>query len=113
VAVSYLVVAVIVIVPTLLLTLATAPSAPPATSTSPGIGWGNGDVIGAGIGAVPLIVLAVFVTVGYAVIVWIVTALACLAYNLAARWVGGIEIQVDRFEGTPRAARHLPEKNPG
>lgn len=30
----------------------------------------------------------------YAVIGWIVTALMCLAYNLAARFTGGIEVQL-------------------
>ena len=32
----------------------------------------------------------------YPLIIWVFTALACLVYNLAARFVGGIEVEVER-----------------
>jgi hypothetical protein len=30
----------------------------------------------------------------YGIIGWVFTAIACLTYNLVARWTGGIEVQV-------------------
>jgi membrane protease YdiL (CAAX protease family) len=32
----------------------------------------------------------------YPIVIWVFTAIACLVYNLAARFVGGIEVQVER-----------------
>jgi hypothetical protein len=34
----------------------------------------------------------------YAIVGWIFVALACLLYNVVARFTGGIEVQVERFE---------------
>jgi len=42
----------------------------------------------------PVIVI-VLLPILYSVIVYIFTALGCLMYNLGARWVGGIEVEVD------------------
>ncbi len=49
-------------------------------------------------GAVAVIVGGLVVAIAYAVFGWIFTAIACAIYNLAAGWVGGIEIQLDRVE---------------
>lgn len=48
----------------------------------------------------PLLLL--FVPLAYAIIGWVVTALWCLVYNLAAALTGGVEIQL---EGDPAADR--------
>ncbi len=49
-------------------------------------------------GAVAVIVGGVFVAILYAILGWIFTAIACVIYNLAAGWVGGIEVQLERVE---------------
>jgi hypothetical protein len=46
-------------------------------------------------GAVGVLVIGLFVAAIYAVFGWLFTALACLLYNVAAGWVGGIEVQVE------------------
>lgn len=43
-----------------------------------------------------ILMVGVLLLVVYPLLIWIATALACLVYNLAARWVGGIEVQVER-----------------
>jgi hypothetical protein len=51
-----------------------------------------------GIGAIGVAGVLVFGLIGaffYAVIGWIMTALACVVYNLVAGWVGGIEVQLE------------------
>ena len=47
----------------------------------------------------------------YAVIGWIITALFCLLYNLAAAITGGVEIQLEG-EGLTLARGHLPPAPP-
>jgi len=54
---------------------------------------GRGDGAGAGIG---ILVFALIAALLYGVVGWILTAIACAVYNLAAGWVGGIEVQVDQ-----------------
>jgi len=39
----------------------------------------------------------------YGLVGWIFTAIACAIYNLAARWVGGIEVQVEPVAPPPPA----------
>jgi hypothetical protein len=51
-----------------------------------------------------LIFAAFYVAAG-----WVFTALACPVYNLAARWVGGVTIQVE-VEG-PMDQPPAPESN--
>jgi hypothetical protein len=34
----------------------------------------------------------------YPLLGWVFTAIACLIYNFAARWAGGIEVQVERVQ---------------
>ena len=43
------------------------------------------------------------VAVIYAFFGWIFTAIACAIYNLAAGWVGGIEVQVEAVAPPPAA----------
>ena len=78
VAIMYMVIVAVFVVPFLLLTLAVAPS---QGSGAPGIG-----------GIVLLGLVGIFV---YGLIGWVFTAIAAAVYNLAARWVGGIEVQVE------------------
>lgn len=46
-----------------------------------------------GIGSI--LVLGVMAVLFYGILGWVFTAIACLVYNLAARWMGGIEVQVE------------------
>ena len=47
------------------------------------------------------IVFAVVAIFGYGLLGWVFTAIACLIYNLAARWVGGVEVQVEPVQPPP------------
>jgi hypothetical protein len=87
VAVMYLVIIAIVFVPIAILAIVFGAS---------GSGGGNG--IGGGVAVLAFgLVAALF----YAVIGWIFTALACAVYNLAARWVGGIEVEIEPVAPPP------------
>jgi len=55
-------------------------------------------------GGSPLLLL--FVPLAYAIIGWIVTALWCLVYNLAAALTGGVEMQLEG--DTPAYRTDLP-----
>jgi hypothetical protein len=46
-------------------------------------------------------VLLLFVPFLYAGIGWLFTALACLIYNLAARWTGGVEFEAIAVAPSP------------
>ncbi len=61
----------------------------------------TGDATGGGAGLIGTLVLGLLAAVVYGAMGWVFTALACLLYNLAARWVGGIEVQVDRVVPPP------------
>jgi hypothetical protein len=76
VAVMYVVIIAIFIVPFALLAVAVGP---------------GDSAAGAGIG---ILVFALLAALIYGVVGWILTAVACAVYNLAAGWVGGIEVQV-------------------
>jgi hypothetical protein len=47
------------------------------------------------------LIFAVVAILGYGLLGWVFTAIACLIYNLAARWVGGIEVQVEAATPPP------------
>ncbi len=87
VAVMYMVIVAIFVVPFALLV------AIAGTST------GTGDGVQGGLGAA--LVLGVVAIFGYGLIGWVFTALACLIYNLVAGWVGGIEVQVETVAPPP------------
>lgn len=48
----------------------------------------------------------------YAAIGWIFTAVACLLYNLAAGWTGGIEVQVEPVGPPPAPPTWSPSGMP-
>ncbi|HUG48643.1 MAG TPA: hypothetical protein VMP67_09540 [Candidatus Limnocylindria bacterium] len=52
--------------------------------------------------AIPAMLIALLVI--YPLLIWVLTAVACLVYNLAARWVGGIEVDVERVAHTHAAS---------
>lgn len=55
----------------------------------------------AGAVSIGLAVLGLLFAVGYGVLGWVVTAIACVLYNVAAGWVGGIELQLEAVAPPP------------
>jgi hypothetical protein len=49
----------------------------------------------AGTNAVGVLVFGLFAAIVYGLVGWLFTAIACVLYNVAAGWVGGIEVQVE------------------
>jgi hypothetical protein len=47
------------------------------------------------------LILAVVAILGYGLLGWVFTAIACLIYNLAAGWVGGVEVQIEPVAPPP------------
>jgi len=45
---------------------------------------------------VPAMLFALLVV--YPLLIWVFTAIACLIYNLVARWLGGIEVEIERLQ---------------
>ena len=74
------------------------------------VAFGRGDA-GAGVG-VSFLVFGLFAAVLYGVIGWVITAIACAVYNLAAGWVGGIEVQVDQSAPPPAPQLWAPTAPP-
>ena len=64
------------------------------------VAFGRGDTAG---GAAGVLVLGLLAAVVYGVLGWVFTAIACALYNLAAGWVGGIEVQVEPVAPPPPA----------
>jgi hypothetical protein len=62
--------------------------------------FGRGDTAG---GAAGVLVLGLLAAAVYGVLGWVFTAIACALYNLAAGWVGGIEVQVEPVAPPPPA----------
>jgi hypothetical protein len=85
VAVAYAIAVAIVMVPIVLIVIAT------------GTPREQGAL--AGIGVAFALFAALILLVIYPLLVWVFTAIACLAYNVAARWVGGIVVEVERPAG--------------
>ena len=94
VAVMYVVIVAIFIVPFAILAIA----------------FGRGDSGGAG--AVGVLVFGLLAALLYGVFGWIFTAIACAIYNLAAGWVGGIEVQVDQSAPPPAPQLWAPTAPP-
>ena len=67
-----------------------------------------GSAIPAGAGpsidASGIIMFALLLIVGYGTGTWLVTAIACALYNLVARWVGGVEMQLEAVAPPPPVA---------
>ena len=64
-----------------------------------GVSMNSGPEVGAGV--VGILVFSVVIALFYGVLGWIVTAIGCAIYNLVARWIGGIEVEVERVEPPP------------
>lgn len=85
VAIMYMVIVAVFVVPLLLLGLLVAPS--------------QGSNAAGGIAGLAVIgFVAIF---AYGLIGWVATAIAAAIYNLAAGWVGGIEVQVETVAPPP------------
>jgi hypothetical protein len=63
---------------------------------------GQPDFSGAGL------VFLLIIPFVYAGLGWVFTAIGCLVYNLAAGFVGGIEVQIERDEPVPPPAAWQP-----
>ncbi|MGH2428843.1 MAG: hypothetical protein ACRDGV_08160 [Candidatus Limnocylindria bacterium] len=92
-AVLYFLVSLLFVLPFVLILFATGGgSAAPGVPGAPGVP----DLRAFGL------VFALLIPLLYAGLGWIFTAIACLFYNLAARFTGGIEVEVTR-EQVPQA----------
>ena len=67
-----------------------------------------GSAIPAGAGpsidAGAILAFVLFLVVGYGILTWVFTAIACALYNLVARWVGGVEMQLEAVAPPPPVA---------
>ena len=84
VAIMYMVIVAVFVVPFLLLALVFAPTQ----------GSGAGGIAG-------ILVIGFVAIFAYGLIGWVATAIAAAVYNLAAGWVGGIEVQVESVAPPP------------
>ena len=66
----------------------------------------------AGAGAVGVVIGGVLIAIVYAAVGWIFTAISCAIYNLAARWIGGIEVQVEPVAPPPPVPLWAPSITP-
>ena len=94
VAVMYVVIVAIFIVPLAILAVA----------------FGRGESAAGGL--LGVLVIGLLAALVYGVIGWIFTAIACAIYNLAAGWVGGIEVQVDQVGPPPTPQLWAPTAPP-
>ena len=90
VALLYVVVIAIIFVPVAVLV---AIASPASTTTA----------TGTRVGAVEILVFGLVIALVYGLVGWIFTAIACALYNLVARMVGGIEIQLEAVAPPPPA----------
>jgi hypothetical protein len=99
VAVLYMVVVAVFLVPFLLL-FAAAASNLPTGATNISVGVGSMVAIG---------LVAIF---GYGLVGWVITAISCALYNLVAGWVGGVEIQLEAVAAPPPVPVWGPSTTP-
>jgi hypothetical protein len=85
VAVMYMVIVAIFVIPFAIFALLIS-----ATGTPQAQGFFGGSII-----------FGLFTILGYGLFGWIFTAIACYIYNVAAGWVGGIEVQVEPVAPPP------------
>lgn len=85
VAIMYMLIVGVFVVPFALLALLIAPS------------QGSSAITGAG----GIVAVGLIAILGYGLLGWVFTALAAAVYNLAARWVGGIEVQIETVAPPP------------
>ena len=87
VAVLYMVAIAIFAIPLALLVSAVGSAIPTAAGPS--------------IDASGIIMFVLLLIVGYGIGTWVFTAIACALYNLVARWVGGVEMQLEAVAPPP------------
>jgi hypothetical protein len=85
-AVLYFLITLIVFVPFVIIGAIAAPQ--------PGTSLGPGQPVVAFDSRPLLIVLAIALPILYGLLGWLITAVSCLIYNLAARFMGGIEFEL-------------------
>jgi hypothetical protein len=72
-------------------------------------GVGSNQVQGGAVGGIAFALIAIL---GYGLLGWVFTAIGCLIYNLAAGWVGGIEVQVEAVAPPPPPPAWMPSTPP-
>ena len=65
-----------------------------------------------GVAAGGVLIGGVLIAIVYAAFGWIFTAISCAIYNLAARWIGGIEVQLQPVEPPPPVPLWAPSITP-
>ncbi|HUP54343.1 MAG TPA: hypothetical protein VM408_02460 [Methylomirabilota bacterium] len=88
VAVMYMLIVAVFVVPFLLLALVF------------GSATGYGGTGGTG-GFAGILIFGLLAIFGYGALGWVFTAIGAAIYNLAARWVGGIEVQIETVAPPP------------
>jgi len=84
VAIMYMVIVGVFVVPFALLALLVAPTQSSGFSGAGGI-----------------LIFALIAIFGYGLLGWVFTAVAAAIYNLSARWVGGIEVEIETVAPPP------------
>ena len=72
-------------------------------------GAGSNQLQGGAVGGIAFALIAIL---GYGLLGWVFTAIGCLIYNLAAGWVGGIEVQVEAVAPPPPPPAWMPTTTP-
>ena len=65
-----------------------------------------------GVAAGGVLIGGVLIAIVYAAFGWIFTAIGCAIYNVAARWVGGIEVQLQPVAPPPPVPLWAPSITP-
>ena len=65
-----------------------------------------------GVAAGGVLIGGVLIAIVYAAFGWIFTAISCAIYNVAARWVGGIEVQLQPVAPPPPVPLWAPSITP-
>ena len=65
-----------------------------------------------GVAAGGVLIGGVLIAIVYAAFGWIFTAISCVIYNVAARWVGGIEVQLQPVAPPPPVPLWAPSITP-
>ena len=65
-----------------------------------------------GVAAGGVLIGGALIAIAYAAFGWIFTAISCAIYNVAARWVGGIEVQLQPVAPPPPVPLWAPSITP-
>ncbi len=99
-ALMYVVIVLVIFIPILLITALV------------GITPSGSDAIGGAGALAGVLILGLLAALFYGAFGWIFTAIACLLYNLVARWVGGIEVQVEAVAPIGQPPASAPTAQP-